>query len=86
MMIKGILLGLIQFYSLAIIVSVLMSWIPDSGEGVVHDLRMVLSRITEPYLSIFRRFIPTIGGMIDISPIFAILFLEFLSYLVRVYL
>ena len=30
----------------------------------------------EPYLSIFRRFIPPIGP-IDISPIVAILFLQF---------
>lgn len=79
--IENILLGLLEFYGLALIVYVLMSWIPDSGEGLLHDLREVLASICDPYLKLFK-VIPPLGGVIDISPIFAILGLQVLSYLV----
>lgn len=85
-LIQNVLLGFIQFYGFAIIIYVLMSWIPDSGEGVLHDLREVLAKLCDPYLQLFQRFIPPIGGMVDISPIFALLVLQLLSYLIRVYL
>ena len=32
----------------------------------------LLGKLVEPYLAPFRRFIPPIGGMIDISPIVAL--------------
>lgn len=78
---QNILLGFLEFYGLAIVVYVLMSWIPDSGEGVLHDLRAVLASICEPYLKLFK-VIPPIGGVVDISPIFAILGLQFIRYLI----
>lgn len=83
--VQNVLLGLINFYSLAIIVYVIMSWIPDNGQGVIHDLRQVLATICDPYLNVFKKIIPVIGG-IDISPIFAIIVLNVLSYAIQVYL
>ena len=75
-MISYILVTLADNYSLVIFVYVMMSWIP-SNSGIIGDLRNVLGKICDPFLDIFRRFIPPIGGMIDISPIVALLVLQF---------
>lgn len=75
-MISNILVTLADTYSLVIFVYVMMSWIP-SNSGIIGDLRNVLGKICDPFLDIFRRFIPPIGGMIDISPIVALLVLQF---------
>ena len=75
-MISYILVTLADTYSLVIFVYVMMSWFP-SGTGIIADLRNVLGKICDPYLDLFRRFIPPIGGMVDISPIVALLVLQF---------
>jgi uncharacterized protein YggT (Ycf19 family) len=64
-----------SFYGILIIVYVLMSWFPISG--ILEDLHRVLASIVEPYLGLFRRIIPPIG-MVDISPIVALLVLQWL--------
>jgi len=69
----NLILQLVNFYTWLIIAYVLMSWFPLSG--VLADIQRVLATLVEPYLSIFRRFIPPIG-MIDISALVAILVLE----------
>ena len=60
-----------------IFVYVLMSWIPVK-KGWIEDIDRVLGKICDPYLNLFRKFIPPIGGMIDISPIIAIIALQFI--------
>lgn len=71
------LLGLFSFaiyiYSWILIIYILMSWFPGARESSFGEL---IGRIAEPYLEIFRRFIPPLG-MIDISPIVAIIVLRF---------
>jgi len=74
-----ILSGVIRFYSFLIIVYVLMTWIPMRG-GVL-EVHQVIGSIVEPYLGLFRRFIPPLGG-IDISPIVAIIVLNLLQTLI----
>lgn len=64
---------LLQFYSFAIIVFILLSWFPGARES---GFGQFLAKICEPYLEPFRKFIPPLG-MIDISPIVAILALRF---------
>ncbi|MFY4773793.1 YggT family protein [Metabacillus sp. RGM 3146] len=59
---------LLEFYSIAIIIYLLMSWIPNARESAIG---LFLARICEPFLEPFRRIIPPIG-MIDISPIVAL--------------
>jgi YggT family protein len=75
-MISWILVSLCDAYCMAIFVYVLMSWFPSMG-GFVADLYAALGRICDPYLDLFRRFIPPIGGMVDVSPIVALLVLQF---------
>ncbi len=70
-----ILVRLVDVYTLIIFVYVLMSWIP-SKRGILADIDNVLARLCDPYLNLFKKLIPPIGGMIDISPILAILVLQ----------
>ena len=79
-----VVLRLIEFYEILIIAYVLMSWLRP-GAGLLGDIYRVLSTITEPWLGIFRRIVPTLG-MFDISPIVALLALRIISsLLVRVF-
>jgi uncharacterized protein YggT (Ycf19 family) len=76
----GSLIGAImEFYGFLIIGYVLLSWIPAGG--VVDEIRTVLGSLVEPYLMIFRAIIPPIG-MVDISPIVALIALQLLTGLV----
>lgn len=64
--------ALFTLYGWAIIIRVLLSWVnPDPFNPIVQ----FLDRATDPYLGLFRRFIPPIGPL-DISPIVAILILN----------
>jgi YggT family protein len=75
----GLVLDLIQqlvgFYMIALIIYIFMSWFPGARES---SIGRIFATICEPYLEMFRRFIPPLG-MIDISPIVAILVLRFAS-------
>lgn len=64
---------LFQIYFYMILIYVLMSWLPNVRESFVGEL---LGKLVEPYLAPFRRFIPPIMGMIDISPIIALFVLQ----------
>ncbi len=75
-MLVGIILTVIKFYSYALVAYILMSWFPNARETSIGQF---LARISEPYLEPFRRFVPPLG-MIDFSPIVAILALQFAGY------
>ena len=69
----NIIATLMQIYSYALIVYILMSWFPNARDTSIGRL---LGSICEPYLEVFRRFIPPVG-MMDFSPIVAFLVLNF---------
>ncbi len=62
-----ILRDLFQLYSYMMIAWIILSWIPNLRTAPIV---VVLGRLVEPYLSLFRRIIPPMGG-IDFSPIIA---------------
>jgi YggT family protein len=62
----------VGLYSILLIVYIFMSWVPSTRETAIGR---ILERICEPYLDPFRRIIPPFG-MIDVSPIVAILVLR----------
>lgn len=72
-----LLMGMIlSLYNTALIIYILMSWIPNARNS---GFGLFLHSICEPYLSIFRcRF--TRIGMLDFSPIIAI----FVLYLAQI--
>ncbi|MDO4854798.1 MAG: YggT family protein [Coriobacteriia bacterium] len=75
-MITAIIVNLANAYSMVIFIYVMMSWFPNMG-GFLLDLYEALGKICDPFLDLFKRFIPPIGGMVDISPIVALLVLQF---------
>ncbi len=77
--VKRFILWLCDAYSLIIFVYVLMSWIPNHQFGTVGKVYRVLGTLCDPYLNLFKRFIPPIGGYVDISPIVALLVLQLVS-------
>lgn len=68
-----IIAQIVELYTFLIVAYVLLSWFPVSG--FFADIYRVLASLVEPYLGLFRRIIPPLG-MIDISPIIAILVLN----------
>ena len=63
-------------YSMVLFVYVLMSWFP-TDRGILADINRVLAKVCDPYLNLFRKLIPPLGGMVDVTPIIALLVLQF---------
>ena len=72
------LVTFLTIYFYLIIIRVLLSWFPTINWYAQPF--SVLGQLTDPYLNLFRSIIPPLGG-IDISPILAILLLQFVSQL-----
>jgi YggT family protein len=68
-------------YFLLIFAYILMSWIRMPYSIWMQRIQRFLYDVVEPYLRIFRRFIPPLGPL-DISPIVAIFVLWIVSGLV----
>ncbi len=69
---------LTQVLTFAIVIRALLSWFPLPPD---NPLVVILYQITEPVLAPLRRIVPMIG-MIDISPLVAILLLQFIGGMV----
>ena len=71
--------ALFLVYVILIFARILMSWIPRiPRSATLRPLLDFITETTDPYLNLFRRFIPPIGGggmTIDVSPIVAIIVL-----------
>lgn len=77
-LVKEIFIVLSQVLSFAILIRALLSWFAIRPD---NPLMMFLFQITEPMLAPLRRLIPLIGGVLDITPMVAILLLQLLSRL-----
>lgn len=67
------LVTFITIYTYLLIIRILLTWFPNIDW--YNQPFAALSQLTDPYLNLFRSFIPPLGG-IDISPILAILLLQ----------
>lgn len=74
-MILYIIDNVFLIYTYMLIIYCFMSWVPAARQSSIGEL---LGKLCEPYLGFFRRFIPPIG-MVDISPVVAILLLNFIK-------
>ncbi|WNF35537.1 YggT family protein [Bacillaceae bacterium IKA-2] len=74
--IESIIIQLLFLYSYVVIAYILMSWFPNARESTIGQF---IASVVEPYLAPFRKIIPPLG-MIDISPIVAIIALRFATY------
>ena len=76
----GILETLLTVYSLAILARILLSWVPLRSGTFSYRLYSILYDVTEPYLRVFRRFLPLVrlgNAALDLSPVvgLAVLFI-----------
>ena len=71
---------LFYFYYILLIIRIFLTWIPsiDWDQQPYAWMRSV----TDPFLNIFRGIIPPIGGVLDISPVIAIILLQLLQGLI----
>jgi YggT family protein len=84
-----LILTILDIYFWILIAMVVMSWlvafnIINNHNNFVRQVNYALYRLTEPVLGPIRRFLPDLGGL-DISPIIAIIALQFIRYLVVYY-
>lgn len=65
-------------YTVLLVMRIALSWFPN-----LHQYRFshFVKFYTDPYLNIFRKIIPPIGGMLDISPMLAFFVLQFVEKL-----
>lgn len=75
---------LFQLYEFLIFVRVLLSWVNPNPYSpmATHPAIRLLYQITDPVLQPLRRLIPPIGGMLDLSPVIALILLELLRRLI----
>ena len=84
-MISLLIVKLGNLYSMVIVIYCILTWVPMNGGGILMDVKAFFEKITEPYLNLFRKWIPPIGGVVDITPIIALLVLQFVvSFLARI--
>ena len=69
------LTALVLVYTILIFAYIIMSWVQLPYNVWIGRLRGFLHDTVEPYLRLFRRMIPPIGGM-DLSPILALIVLR----------
>ena len=69
---------LFNFYEYSMFAYILSSWLPQLRNNIIVEF---LEAICEPYLKLFRKVIPPIG-MLDISPIAALVVLSLLQNLI----
>lgn len=81
-MLVGLIVSLANAYTTIIFVYVIMSWLPNTESGIIGDVYRILGTICDPYLDLFKRLIPPIGGVVDITPIIALLVLQFVVRLI----
>lgn len=79
-----ILLYIAQFFNFVfpiftwgLIIYILSSWLPALRESAFGQF---LGKIYEPLLEPFRRMIPPLGGVLDLSPIILILLFQLFAY------
>jgi YggT family protein len=83
---QGFASVLFYVYLLCILAYILTSWIPLPYNVWLNRVQRFLYDVVDPYLRLFRRFIPqlSLGGLgLDLSPIFAILVLYAINAVVQ---
>lgn len=70
-----LLIQVLRIYVWVIIARALFSWFPVRYGTPLHSVYRVLIALTEPYVGLFRRYLPMarVGGMgLDLSPLVAL--------------
>lgn len=74
----NIILLLLRIYTYLIVVRAILSWFPNPSNDLLRSLAGAVYALTEPYLGLFRRIMPSVGagGMgFDLSPVVGLIVL-----------
>jgi YggT family protein len=78
--------ALFLVYIVLVLLNVLISWIPRMPYNrALHAVLDFVKETTDPYLNLFRRFLPAVGGggfALDLSPMIGIIVLYVLRVVV----
>jgi YggT family protein len=71
---------LISTYMVLIFIRIVISWFPSS-----HHFKAIrfVAFCTDPFLNLFRRILPPLGGVLDLSPLLAYFGLKLLDIIVQ---
>ena len=84
--VKGFVSALYYVYLICILAYIITSWVPLPYNMTLNRIQRFLYDVVNPYLRLFRRFIPQVnlGGLgLDLSPIIAIIVLTIVHQLVQ---
>jgi len=73
-------------YSFAILLRIILSWVPLRSGTASYRLYSILYDVTEPYLRLFRRFLPLVrlgNAALDLSPVVGLVVLVIVQQIVR---
>jgi YggT family protein len=68
--------SIFYLYTALLMIRVIGSWFPNLSQ---YGWMIFIAKLTDPYLNLFRRFIPPIGGVLDLSPLIGFFVLQFLE-------
>ena len=85
-----LILQILKLYSYVVIANVIISWlitfnVLNTSNRFVYSILDFTYRLTEPFLSKIRRFLPTLGAF-DISPIILLLLIWFIEMCMKLYI
>ncbi len=75
----GLICSLLQIYIIVIIAGALLSWFPSQPGGGLHQIRIMIARVTDPVMLPVRRAVGASFGGIDFSPLIVIIGLQLLA-------
>jgi YggT family protein len=81
--IASLLSTFVSLYSMAIVIRIVLSW-GGIGEARFGSFYQMISRITDPYLNLFRYLPGTQRGNLDFSPLIAMVLLGIVSNILRI--
>ena len=84
-----LVLQILKIYTYVVIANVVISWliafnILNTSNRFVYSILEFTYRLTEPFLSRIRRFLPNLGAF-DISPIILLLLIWFIEMCMKLY-
>ena len=85
-----LILQILKLYSYVVIANVLISWliafnILNTQNRFVYSILELTYKLTEPFLTRIRRFLPNLGSL-DISPIILLLLIWFVEMCMKLYI
>ena len=85
-----LVLQILKIYSYIVIANVIISWliafnVLNTQNRFVYSLLELTYKLTEPFLSKIRRFLPNLGTL-DISPVILLLLIWFIEMCMKLYI